>query len=657
MIAMRWSAALAMALTGCLHPSVQQCSGGGETWVCPAEQACAQPPTYCSTPNEVGACEGKADNAACSSSLVADGLCEAGACTACSVDIAHCRYVGWKPMTSGTTADLTAVAFTKFGEAYAGTATGAVLHYLTSGWTTVDLGMADVTKVVAIQVSGTRVYALLSDTSTIGQRVVYRETAADSGTWTALPDLAAGSNYVAMWIAPTGDVFLAGGLGGLAHYGSGAWSETVVGTAVLKAVWGTSTSEVYAVGNGHTILRYDGAAWASVAAPATAGNFNTVWGVDGQVFIGTQGSTTVPVADQLLRSSAGGPFAAMPTPGFTITPRAIWGSSGSDVWVVGDNASAGEIVHWDGVSWTQVQAPPQSVLRAIAGSGVDEIFAVGATGTILRYTGAAWAAPLPPTVSTGMLPALYDIWAAAPNDVIAVGAGAFHLQPSRTWATTAGTFVAIAGRSPTDAVAVGNASSAVWNGTSFAANSTGFGVALDVAATPTSYVSIANEVYTSATGATWAGHPLTPATLTTPHALWVAPSGTIWFATGTGVQHADASYALTSDVGGASFTSIWGFADDDIYVVGANDVRHYDGTSWTPTPVPSPSPLDGVWGRSTDDVFAVGANQTVLHYHGGAWKQLETPFTGDLAAVTGAGTSVFMVSTDGKVYQLVETAP
>ncbi len=649
-----------MTLTGCLHPSVQQCSGGGESWVCPSDQACAQPPTYCSTPNEVGACEGKADNAACSSSLVADGICEAGVCTTCSVDIAHCRYVGWRPMTSGTTADVTAVAFMKAGEAYAGTATGAVLHYLTSGWTTVDLGMTDVNKVVAMQVTGTRVYALLNDTAVIGQRVVYHDrgpdSGLDSGTWTALPDLGAGSNYAAMWIAPGGDVFLVGGPGGLARYSNGTWSETVVGTAILKAVWGTSTSEVYAVGNGHTILRYDGAAWASVAAPATAGNFNTVWGIDGQVFIGAQGSTTAPV-DQILRSSAGGPFAAMATPGFTITPRAIWGSSGSDVWVVGDNAGAGEIVHWDGVSWTQLQAPPQSILRAVAGSQVDEIFAVGAMGTILRYTGSAWAAPLLPTVSSGTLPVLRDIWAAAPNDVLAVGDGAFHLQPSRTWAATAGTFVAIAGRSPSDAVAIGNGSSSVWNGTSFTANSTAFGVPVDVAATPASYVAISNEVFTSPTGASWAGHPLTPATLTTPHALWVAPSGTIWFATGTGVQHADASYTLTSDVEGASFGSIWGFGDDDIYVVGANDVRHYDGTSWTPMPVPVPFQLDGVWGRTTDDVFAVGVSQTVLHYHAGAWKQLETPFTGDLRAVTGAGASVFMISTDGKVYQLVETAP
>ena len=77
MIAMRSSATLALLLSGCLHPTVQECSGGGQAWVCPSAQACAQPPTYCATPNEVGACQGRLDNDACSSSLVADGICEA----------------------------------------------------------------------------------------------------------------------------------------------------------------------------------------------------------------------------------------------------------------------------------------------------------------------------------------------------------------------------------------------------------------------------------------------------------------------------------------------------------------------------------------------------------------------------------------------------
>jgi len=39
------------------------------------------------------------------------------------------------------------------------------------------------------------------------------------------------------------------------------------------------------------------------------------------------------------------------------------------------------------------------------------------------------------------------------------------------------------------------------------------------------------------------------------------------------------------------------------------------------------------------------------------WKQFTTTFAGDLASVSGAGSSIYIASTDGHVYRLIETAP
>lgn len=655
MIPMRSSVVLALVLAGCLHPAVQECDGGGETWVCPAAQACAQPPTYCATPNEVGACQDKVDNDACSSALVADGICAAGVCTTCGFDVAACRYVGWNPMTSGTTSDLTSIAFTKFGEAYVGTKAGELRHYLTSGWTAVNLGMTDVTSVVAIQASDSRVYALLTDTAAINQRVAYLE----GGTWTVLPALGGASDYAAMWVSPTRDVFLAGNLAAVAHFNGTGWTESTVvttpATQRLNAVWGTSTSDVYAVGNKHNILHFNGTTWSAVASPGGAfDSYGAVSGANGTVFV----AGTIPgtmTGTGLVQAVGGGAFAAMPAPAITMAARAIWAATASDVWIAGDSnaTSLGAIAHWDGVSWTQIQAPTQSPLRAIAASEADEIFAVGTNGTVLRYTGAAWAVNPPPPAS-----ALGDLWAAAPNEVFAVGStGAFHLQADRTWSSSPGIYQAVTGRSATDVVAVGTGVTSVWNGSAFpGATASPIGASNDIAASATAYYTISDQLFSSPNGSTWTHQAVTPDTLNGVHGMWLAPSGVLWFAAGSGVYRVDTSLASTTSTTG-TFNSIWGGADDDIYVVG-NEVRHFDGTRWSAMTVPTPAKLNGVWGRTTDDVFAVGVNQTLLHYHRGLWKQLSTPFTaGDLGAISGAGDSVFVTSLDGKVYQLVETVP
>ncbi len=656
MIAMRSCAALALILvSGCLHPNTLECSAGGETWVCPLESACTQPPTYCGTPAEVGACQDKLDNDACASELVADGICVAGVCTSCNEDIAHCRYVGWNPMTSGTTSDITAIAFTKPGEAYAGTASGEIRHYLGSGWTAIDLGMPDVNGVIALQVSGSRVYALLNVVATGNRRVAYLE----NGTWTALAALTSSAIYTAMWVAPNGEVFLVGALAAVGHFDGMAWSETTVTTSPanqsLNGVWGTSATAVHAVGKKHTILSYDGTAWSPQTSPGgSADDYTAVWG-DGTAVIvagtvpGSAGGTG------MVRSVSGGAFAAMPAPKIAMGPRALYGANASDIWAVGNggpaNAMTAVISHWDGVSWTQIQAPTQSPLVAVAGSDADEIFAAGLGGTILRYTGAAWAVLDSPTATS-----LSDVWAAGPDSVFVVGDGARHLDSDRTWSTTPGFFTAVAGRSATDVVAIGTNAFTIWNGTAFPAATSAMVGGVDLAATASSYFALSDQIYSSPTGAVWTSHALTP-NQTGGHGLWVAPSGTFWLASANGIVRADASYATELSTSGM-YSAIWGFADDDIYAVGPAGAQHYDGASWTAMPLPTQAKLNGVWGRATDDVFAVGVNQTVLHYHGGLWKPVPPPVaTGDLGAISGAGDSVFMTSLDGKVYQLVETAP
>ena len=82
---------------------------------------------------------------------------------------------------------------------------------------------------------------------------------------------------------------------------------------------------------------------------------------------------------RFVRGDAGdysGVVVDMPT---DATIRALWGAADDDVWAVGD---AGAIVHWDGTSWTIVEAPAipglaDHALVAVWGWQKDELWIAG----------------------------------------------------------------------------------------------------------------------------------------------------------------------------------------------------------------------------------------------------------------------------------------
>lgn len=139
-------------------------------------------------------------------------------------------------------------------------------------------------------------------------------------------------------------------------------------TAYFGGVWGSSASDVFAVGaevsTGGTILHYDGVAWSQMNSTAT----------------GLLG---------------------------------VWGSGQNDIFAVG---GGGTILHYDGVNWSVMDSGTAESLFGVWGSSSDDVFAVGFHGTILHYNGNAWS---PMTSGTNVY--LNAVWGSGPNDVFAVG--------------------------------------------------------------------------------------------------------------------------------------------------------------------------------------------------------------------------------------------
>ena len=103
----------------------------------------------------------------------------------------------------------------------------------------------------------------------------------------------------------------------------------------LTAAWGSGPSDVWAVGEGGTILHWNGSAWAD----ASSGNSSLYF-------------------------------------------RGVWGSGRNDVWAVGDK---GAVLHWDGSAWAAVASGTTSNFYGVWGSGPNDVWAVGSHSAILHY--------------------------------------------------------------------------------------------------------------------------------------------------------------------------------------------------------------------------------------------------------------------------------
>jgi hypothetical protein len=172
-----------------------------------------------------------------------------------------------------------------------------------------------------------------------------------------------------VWAAPTGEVFgvshgSTGDLGPLARWtpGTPSWTALSSSTLRLRSVWGSSATDVYAVGG--TLRGVD---------PTSAGTASIVH------FDGT--------SSQVVESRPGDAF------------HAVWGTGPSDVFVT---SYRGQILHFDGSTWAEQRAPAAvfAPLKTIWGSAPDDVYAagqgLGSVGSmILHYDGSTWSPQSP----------------------------------------------------------------------------------------------------------------------------------------------------------------------------------------------------------------------------------------------------------------------
>jgi hypothetical protein len=184
------------------------------------------------------------------------------------------------------------------------------------------------------------------------------------------------------------------------------WSAVASGTNVeLDAVWGSSSSDVWAFGIG-IILHWNGATWSNVTPPIMGGG----------------------------------------------SPLHAWGSSASDIWAVGsDTSGTAQILHYNGTSWSSVASPTPFQLIGVWGSSASDVWAVSYGGTIIHYNGTSWS-----TVPSGTTVGLFDVWGSSKSDVWAAGSGTLLHYDGVSWTRSTGMsgVYAVGGTSRSDVWAI-----------------------------------------------------------------------------------------------------------------------------------------------------------------------------------------------------------
>lgn len=402
-------------------------------------------------------------------------------------------------------------------------------------------------------------------------------------------------------------------------------SDWVYETCDFNDVWGSASSDIYAVGNRGVIRRFEGHAWKPVdlnlGPCATSFLFNGVWGSSASdvYVVGCYGNSMGDgcTAQGLILHYDGADWRQEPVEDLPAL-KAVWGSGPTDIFAVGGST----ILHYDGIEWSPMASGTTEYLMALWGSAGADVFAMGTSGTILHYNGGAWA----PMVS-GTTENLRGVWGLSGSDVFAVGDNGTVIHydgsdwtPFPTSEDMASLpFKDVWGTGSTNFYVVGN------SGIVFRYGYGGWGNRID-AKTDRSLKALWGSSHSNIIAAGSAS-------------TIVGFNGSWWT-----LRHGGTTERLFE---------VWGSSATDIFAVGNNGtVLHNDGNGWKPMASGTDDKFYSVWGTSASDVWAVGCQTEegsdtcergrAYHYNGSSWAQdTGVDFDGELAGVWGSAANNF----------------
>jgi hypothetical protein len=570
------------------------------------------------------------------SGVVIDGGLGAASSQACSA-------AGWcweHPRPTGN--DLSAMVVRSTSDVWVAGRFGTLLHWDGSGWTQFRVGADDVAALAAEPTAGVEPGAVWA----VGPGGLAARF--DGQGWT-ITDTAVQVALRGVAALGKDQVYAVGDGGTVLFWDGQSWTSVVLsdGTSTetrdLSAVWGSSPDDVWIGGRGGALWHRQGAGstWTKPILGLT-----NAW----SVIAGSSASNVWMLNDTGALMRWDGATLSTARAAQVFAPTALWVAADNDVWVARYQA----LEHWDGASWSSLSVAYN--LFTLAGAAADQVWGAGERGAIVRWNGRTWSQPSPSqlrygvravwasgqrdvwmsslhfiyhwdgqTVTSVTSPGTHDIggiWGSAANDVWTAGAnGEIQHWDGTRWALAPGTgsdeFKAISGSSASDIWAVGLHSAYHYDGTSWSSKNAGVEstalLAVYAAGPGQAWAGGFNDLVVRWDGARWNTESLPGSTHSVSNQTIAGTGPADVWAFGEQAYHFDGS-AWQAVAGAPIAQHAWGAGPTDWWSIVAGEVYHYDGTSFSPSPVAASLPVC-LAGFGTD--AWIGASGGLLHHKGG----------------------------------------
>lgn len=411
------------------------------------------------------------------------------------------------------------------------------------------------------------------------------------------------------------------------------WQSPLPQGNTMFGTWGPMASQVWAVGTGGTILRWNGSAWESTQS-GTQSDLHSVYGAgENTAFaVGSEGVIT-RWDGSAWRAAAG----------LGTDLNGVWMASETRGFAVGD---AGTLLTFDGSVWTPQTPPTMEGLNAVFGFSDTDVFAVGERGTVLRFDGTTWRAlPFPLTTD------LNGVWGASNDAVWLVGdQDSIFLWDGTEFQTIAGSspqpLRGVWGRSATEVYAYGNAGRVRrFDGDRWRLQNTPTGSVLyGMSAVGEEVLAVGEDgTFVRLNGGSWSLEA--PRRLRPLQGIWGTDANNAWavggseavMGSGIILRWDGRAWTEVEGVSTSELLAVTGSTADDIWAVGqAGTIVRWNGTEWRSLVSPVVEPLNAVWPISANDAFAVGEAGNIIRWDGTRWSTMTSTVQVRLTGVYGA---------------------